>query len=98
MPLAESSLCRQMSAVKSLTAKRTNKLSGLGDNTRKPRKAGFIVEDKQHVVLSHRLRRRRVGTKKKREKEEKQREGGGDKLLPNGSFCTDHKGKDRTEM
>lgn len=40
------------------------------------------------------LRKIRVGTNK--EKEEK---GGGEKrLLPNGSFCTDHKGKEGIEM
>jgi hypothetical protein len=43
-----------MFAVNSLISKRTSKLSGLGDDTRKPSKAGFIGKDKQHVVPSHR--------------------------------------------
>lgn len=58
MPLTESpSVDREMFAVNS----RTSKLPGLRDNAHKPRKAGFILKDKQHVVPSHRSEEEKSG-------------------------------------
>lgn len=50
---------------------------------------GSSPETNSTLSLPADLRKIRVGTNK--EKEEKGR--GGRNLLPNGSFCTDHKGK-----